>query len=197
MERKKKITKALIGDSLKTLMIEHPFEKITIKMITDEAGIIRPTFYNYFCDKYEVLEWIFNDSIVDKVKGMFEQGMYTEGIKLLFVCMNNDSAFYKRAFEVTGQNAFGDILEQSLHDLFILELNAVYVKQKNSNPLLTSELVASYYSHSLAHILKIWIGGELKDYSAEHMVEAYEYLLTHSIKDYVNLDHRRAGQTQI
>ena len=54
MERKK-MTKALIGESLKVLMRNHPFEKITIKMITDEAGVIRPTFYNYFCDKYEVV----------------------------------------------------------------------------------------------------------------------------------------------
>ena len=51
------MTKALIGESLKVLMRNHPFEKITIKMITDEAGVIRPTFYNYFCDKYEVVEW--------------------------------------------------------------------------------------------------------------------------------------------
>ena len=62
MERKK-MTKALIGESLKVLMRNHPFEKITIKMITDEAGVIRPTFYNYFCDKYEVVEWIFNEYI--------------------------------------------------------------------------------------------------------------------------------------
>ena len=50
------MTKALIGESLKVLMRNHPFEKITIKMITDEAGVIRPTFYNYFCDKYEVVD---------------------------------------------------------------------------------------------------------------------------------------------
>ena len=102
MERKK-MTKVLIGESLKELMRDHPFEKITIKMITDEAGVIRPTFYNYFCDKYEVVEWIFNESIIDKVRSMFDQKMYTEGLKLLFVCMKNDCAFYKKAFEITGQ----------------------------------------------------------------------------------------------
>ena len=104
MERKK-MTKALIGKSLKVLMRNHPFEKITIKMITDEAGVIRPTFYNYFCDKYEVVEWIFNEYIIEKVRAMFEQKMYTEGLKLLFVCMKNDCAFYRKAFEITGQNA--------------------------------------------------------------------------------------------
>ena len=37
--------------------IKGSFDKITIKMITDQAGVIRPTFYNYFQDKYEVMEW--------------------------------------------------------------------------------------------------------------------------------------------
>ena len=49
---------------------------------------------------------------------MFEQKMYTEGLKLLFVCMKNDCAFYRKAFEITGQNAFTDIIRNSLHNLF-------------------------------------------------------------------------------
>ncbi len=192
MERRKKMTKALIGDSLKALMLQHPFEKITIKMITDEAGIIRPTFYNYFCDKYEVLEWIFSESIIEKVKGMFEQGMYSEGIKLLFVCLKNDLPFYKKALDVRGQNSFADILEKYLYDLFMLELEAHYVEGKTNNPLMTRNLIAAYYSMSLADLLKIWIQGEFQNYSVEDMVDAYEYLLTHSLIDYVDLNRGAA-----
>ena len=47
-----------IAKSLKTLMLSKSFEKITVKEITDGAGVIRPTFYNHFSDKYEVIEWI-------------------------------------------------------------------------------------------------------------------------------------------
>lgn len=65
MERKGEMTKLLLGESFKELMQKKPFEKITIKMITDAAGVIRPTFYNYFQDKYDVMElnsgfWIKN-----------------------------------------------------------------------------------------------------------------------------------------
>jgi probable dihydroxyacetone kinase regulator len=181
------MTKVIIGESLKSLMLQHPFEKITIKMITDEAGIIRPTFYNYFCDKYEVLEWIFNENIIEKVKDMFGAGMHSEGIKLLFVCMKNDSQFYKKAFEVTGQNSFEGIVEKSLNDLCMTELNQHYINQKTQNPLLTTELVAGYYALSLTNILKIWMQGDQHAYSVDHMVDAYEYLLTHSLKDYVDI----------
>ena len=48
----------LLADSFKELAQAIPIEKITIKQITDKAGVIRPTFYNHFQDKYELLEWI-------------------------------------------------------------------------------------------------------------------------------------------
>lgn len=47
----------LLAESFKELAKKHPIEKITIKEITDLAGVIRPTFYNHFQDKYELLEW--------------------------------------------------------------------------------------------------------------------------------------------
>ena len=165
------MTKALIGESLKVLMRNHPFEKITIKMITDEAGVIRPTFYNYFCDKYEVVEWIFNEYIIEKVRAMFEQKMYTEGLKLLFVCMKNDCAFYRKAFEITGQNAFTDIIRNSLH---------------TNNPLVTAELVAAFYANSLSNLLQMWIQSNNQQCTAENMVEAYAYLLSHRIQDFID-----------
>ena len=56
MERKSELTKALLGEKFKELVAKKGFEKLTIKIITDAAGVIRPTFYNYFQDKYEVME---------------------------------------------------------------------------------------------------------------------------------------------
>ena len=48
----------LLAESFKELALKQPIEKITIKEITDKAGVIRPTFYNHFQDKYDLLEWI-------------------------------------------------------------------------------------------------------------------------------------------
>ena len=33
-----------LADSLKVLIRQEPLEKITIKQITDDAGVVRPTF---------------------------------------------------------------------------------------------------------------------------------------------------------
>ena len=56
--RNNSTTDQILADSLKALVLKKPVEKITIKEITDKAGVIRPTFYNHFQDKYELLEWI-------------------------------------------------------------------------------------------------------------------------------------------
>lgn len=50
MNHKENETKYSLCEGFKDLLLDHPFEKITIKMITDRAGVIRPTFYHYFQD---------------------------------------------------------------------------------------------------------------------------------------------------
>lgn len=57
----------LLAESFKELTLKQPIEKITIKEITDKAGVIRPTFYNHFQDKYELLEWIIMTQIIEPI----------------------------------------------------------------------------------------------------------------------------------
>ena len=187
MERRKKMTKTLLSDSLKVLMRKKPFEKITIKMITDEAGVIRPTFYNYFCDKYEVLEYIFNEEIVENVKSMFLQGMHKESIKLLFTSIKNDSEFYSRAFMVTGQNSFEDIVRKYLCDLFMIMLDEDYVRPAAKPKNMSKELVARYYAVSLCDLLKEWQCGKLRGTDCGEMADMYEYMLQHSFEDFMRI----------
>ena len=63
----------LLAESFKELAKKHPIEKITIKEITDLAGVIRPTFYNHFQDKYELLEWIITTDLLDPIWYFFLQ----------------------------------------------------------------------------------------------------------------------------
>ena len=188
MDRKKKMTRLMICDSLKTLMQGHPFEKITIRMITDNAGVIRPTFYNYFYDKYEVLEMILKEEVIDKVQLMIDQRMYKEGIKLLFVSMKNDEAFYRKAFAVSGQNSFRTILEKHLFQLTMSVLEYSYIPPVTSNQMISKSLLARHYSISLASLLEAWICGEFRRFPTDDMVEAFMFVLTHKITDFISLE---------
>ena len=74
-EVKKELTKDLLALSFKELIMKMPFEKITVKMITDGADVIRPTFYKHFQDKYEIIEYILEKEIKDKIQVLIENDM--------------------------------------------------------------------------------------------------------------------------
>lgn len=185
MEQKKEMTKALLGCGLKELMISHPFEKITIRMITDKAGVIRPTFYNYFQDKYELLEWIVCEDILNKVEEMLEHQLEREALKLLFVLMENEKAFYRKAFQVVGQNSFESMMEAHLCRMLEKRLEQAHLKARRDVRVLRKEVVAKYYSIGVVNILKAWLleGDEM--FSAEEVAEGFYFMLSHSIFDVV------------
>ncbi len=74
----------LLAESFKELALRQPIEKITIKAITDRAGVIRPTFYNHFQDKYELLEWIIRVQILEPTRPLIHAGMIDEALMLVF-----------------------------------------------------------------------------------------------------------------
>jgi AcrR family transcriptional regulator len=63
----------LLAESFKEIAVTKPIEKITIKEITDRAGVIRPTFYNHFQDKYELMEWIIQTELISPMKPLLKE----------------------------------------------------------------------------------------------------------------------------
>lgn len=46
-----------IADAMEDLLKTVPFDKVTVASICNRSGISRPTFYHYFKDKYDVVQW--------------------------------------------------------------------------------------------------------------------------------------------
>ena len=86
----------LLAESFKELALKQPIEKITIKEITDKAGVIRPTFYNHFQDKYDLLEWIIDKELLEPVEPLIQNGMINEALVLLFSGIEREKEFYRR-----------------------------------------------------------------------------------------------------
>ena len=84
MTEEKKDVELALAQSLKRLVERTPFEKITIKQITDGAGVIRVTFYNHFQDKYDLLGYIVRREILEPVRILLRNNMYREALILIF-----------------------------------------------------------------------------------------------------------------
>ena len=71
-------TKQALTDAFWELYCENKIEKITVKAITDKAGYNRSTFYEYFCDVYEVLEDIERNLLLKHRQIMIQNLQITE-----------------------------------------------------------------------------------------------------------------------
>ena len=91
--KKSESTDLALAESLRTLMMRMPFEKITIKDITDEANVIRTTFYNHFQDKYDLLDWIYYEYYIKPSNQLIENNMLLEAFTLMIKNMEKDKEF--------------------------------------------------------------------------------------------------------
>ncbi|MEA5078693.1 MAG: TetR-like C-terminal domain-containing protein [Anaerolineaceae bacterium] len=64
-DRRIRITKLAIKESLVELMQTNPISKISVKMICDAADINRSTFYAHYQDQYDLLTKIEKEVITD------------------------------------------------------------------------------------------------------------------------------------
>ncbi len=178
---KSNLTKELLAESFRDLLLHRDFEKITIKHITDQAGVIRPTFYYHFQDKYDVLEYILKRDVIDPVSRMIaEDGLNSAAVKQIFSAFDKDRIFYQKAFKVTGQNGFFEILFLN----FKQECEKSFEAEGGTSPVST-EMAAMYYAIGLVHVVRFWIEGGKKSMSLDEICTFYEYLITHSIYDFM------------
>lgn len=177
MENKKDLTKELLSECFKELLETVPFSKITIRMITDKAGLIRPTFYKHFQDKYEVVEWIFKTEVADRVDILLDSGMEAQGMLMLLRCIEKDIDFYKKAYATDGPNSFENLLYKYVHNSALDIIIRYKVSADVDNPILTHETIANYYTNSFTDLVKNWVIGNFKC-SADELYNAFIYLIS-------------------
>lgn len=189
MERKGEMTKALLGQKFKELVVKKSFDKITIKMITDEAGVIRPTFYNYFRDKYEVMEWLLWEDVFKEVSKLMEQERGMESLKLLFRKFEEDKTYYEKVFEVTGQNSFEEMLYGRIFNMEEILVKNHPLKHVRGMPHVDEKIFLEFHAISLVNGLKYWLIKESKNISSGDAIEFYRYMMSHSILDLLDIEN--------
>ena len=172
----------LLAESFKELVCTQPIEKITIKEITDKAGVIRPTFYNHFQDKYQLLEQIIVHDVLKPTGPLIQAGMVDEAMLLMLAAVERDREFYIRASRLEGQNSFEEIVRGCIRDTLLEIMQGHDVFRTPKNRWMTPEHVAEYYAQSMCYIFMIWIKTGMS-VPPKEVVEIYNYIITHSMKD--------------
>ena len=181
MQQKREV-KVLLAESFKELVMQKPVEKITIKEITDRAGVIRVTFYNHFQDKYELLEWICREEIVSPTRALLQNNMQREAVTFLFTAILKNKDFYSHVARLQGQNSFFFFFHQLIAETIEESIAHSHKGKSEKYPWLTGKWLAEYYSHSMTFILMSWIGQDMK-VPPEEMVDMCSFVSRHSMMD--------------
>lgn len=173
-----------LARSFKVLAVKKPIEKITIKEITDMAGVIRPTFYNHFQDKYELLEWIVRTQLMEPCEAEFLQGHLEEGVMGFFAAVKEDRDFYESCARLTGQNSFADILKNEVKSFILKHIGEDSLKKHLWYEWLTPTRAADFFAESITYAVTVWIKSGMKIPEAE-IWECFSYLVSHSILEMI------------
>ena len=178
----KRETDLLLAESFKELALRQPIEKITIKEITDRAGVIRPTFYNHFQDKYELLEWIISTQLLEQIKPLIQNGMINEALTLLFTRIEREKEFYTKASRLEGQNSFGSIAQTCVRKLLLGVIEERSGEKQQKYVWMTPEWIAEYYAQSMCYVVITWIQSGMT-ITPRELAEIYDYIIKRSMED--------------
>lgn len=179
--QEKRAVDELLMDSFKELAKHRPVDKITIKEITDGAGVIRPTFYNHFKDKYELLEWIIKVELLRPVKPLLANRMVKEALMFLFRNIERDKSFYSQIVKLEGQNSFASIAQNTIKEL-LLEINPKGIHEMSRYEWLTPDRVATFYAQNMCYVAITWIKGGYQ-VTGQELADIYEYMMRSSMDE--------------
>ena len=132
----------MLAESLKDLALRMPIEKITIREITDGAGVIRPTFYNHFRDKFELIEWMVRTEILESAIPLMQNGHIRESLLQIFENLQKDKKFYKKVSRLEGQHSCENIAVKLIKEVLYPLFDERTGERKLAKRGLTTDMVA-------------------------------------------------------
>lgn len=133
----------------------NTISSITIKELTDNVTS-RSSFYNYFNDVYDLLEWTYNQELFVLFQELLENNMHREGFKFLYKKIFNSKDFYLNIYKHNRKLS----VDIYLRDYFIKMFNNFPTTHKVENKWFESNLTKLFYAKSMSYVLTMWLESE-------------------------------------
>ena len=150
-----------ICNSFIDCLLEKPFNDITIYEICNKAKITRATFYNYYQDKYDVMnsiwEWIFfviSDEQDELSNKKVTPNTFKKAFDSLYDLFDKNS---KPILKIANANNFDDYLQMSLK-IFINSRVKIMLEKDlintNRKGIIPTELLENFYTDVIFELIK-------------------------------------------
>lgn len=174
------ITKRSIAESLKSLTKESPFNKISVRDISENAHINRQTFYYHFSDKFILLKWIYDEELFNPNMNGLTLENWMPKFQQLLTTIQNDRAFYSNTMMNTDHYVENLFIAKAI-EVFRLTAEDLDVKSQINRP--QKDFFAKFFACGLYGILTDWARNDMPGEPAV-LVNAMQKLLDSWIFDF-------------
>jgi AcrR family transcriptional regulator len=161
------------------LIRKNSIEKITVEKLIHEAGISKATFYRYFTDKYDVMNYNYK-LLLDKYSTPGNSTGYRDLYEKLYKHGIKNWKFLLRAFETVGKNSFCEFIETYSREL----INQITRQNRNGAGLTdVEELQCDVFCIGVSYMYRNWIF-EKYPLSPEEASQALYDIMPKTLRDY-------------
>ncbi len=148
-------TKRALEASLKNLLLQKPFEKITIADITEDCGVNRMTFYYHFKDIYDLIEWSCIEDAAKALEGKKTYNTWQQGFLQIFQAVLDNKPFIMNVYHAVSREHVETYLYKLTYSLLIgvVEEKAagMQVNEEDKN------FIADFYKYAFVGVMLDWI----------------------------------------
>ncbi len=162
------VYKFAIARAFMKLTEQKAVSDIKVNDIIKECGISRPTFYNYFTDKYSIIEYLYDQAI-----GYMKEIVYNEeydietALVMSFRECQGNKRYYTSIASYEGQNSFESHYLNSTRDFY----EQIIIKRAGAAALTDSiRFAIEFACHGTAFMFTNWIKTGMNE-SPEFMAE--------------------------
>lgn len=140
-------TRKTLAAALVNLMQTKPFPKISVAEICASCKMNRKSFYYHFKDKYDLMNWIFDEQLRASIQNTEQQSGW--GLMLVIAgCIHDNRKFYANALSVHGQNSLNEHIQELAQPLIYEKLQESMAKDRITDfhvNYFTDALMAAFY----------------------------------------------------
>lgn len=165
--------KYALSQSLKKLLSSRKLDKITVKDITEDCGVNRQTFYYYFRDIYDLLEWNFRDATERLLRSGLDHGNWRSGVEAVKEYLQGNRALVWNAYHSISHEAVSDFLKRTLRPyiLFTVQEEAKGLKREPCQE--SVDFVTDIFTLTAAGIVMEWIGAQRMEGTEDRLDELF------------------------
>ena len=165
-------TKKDILAAFNTLIKTKDMDRITVEMIIKEAGISKATFYRYFKDKYEVMNYNYTQ-LLDALSSPEHSSSYRQLYEQLYRYGRRNWQYMQKAFATVGKNSFGEYIENYSRQL----VEQITQHCRDGQGLTETErLQCDVFCNGIPYMYERWIFSNYSLTPAEAATALYELM---------------------